>query len=175
MSFGDNAIPLPAYPGARGRRGRRTSGRLHQAIEILWAGMIVALVCVAGLVALSWIQSQGAVTVVREQVSAIHDGQLDKAYDLFSTDYRSGMTLPMFRRWLRRQPLLSGIQNLHIWGRSAWKGTAVLWGSFQDELGHSYPVRYSLVRENGDWRINSFQVRADVPESLPNPERFHYI
>ncbi|MBI3934504.1 MAG: hypothetical protein HY316_07400 [Acidobacteria bacterium] len=167
---------LPAYPGARGRRRASPSaGRFHHAAEILWAGTIVALICVAGLLAIFWIQSQGAVAIVRAQAAAIREGQVERAYDLFSDDYRATMSLPMFRRWLRRQPPLGDIQNLRIWGRSVLWGTAILWGSFQDEVGHSYPVRYSLVRENGDWRIESFQVRADVPEPLPNSERFHYI
>ncbi|MBF8305718.1 MAG: hypothetical protein HW398_906 [Acidobacteria bacterium] len=167
---------VPGYPNAPGRRrGRSSAGGLHRAVEILWAGMIVAVICVAGLLAISWIQSQGAVTIVRAQATAIREGQVERAYDLFSDEYRAAMSLPMFRRWLRRQPPLSGIQNLRIWGRSVWRGTAILWGSFQDDLGHSYPVRYSLVRENGDWRIDSFQVRAEVPETLPNTNRFHYI
>jgi len=173
-----NAAPagLPAYPGGSSRRRRRRSGgRLQHAVEILWGGMIVALISVGCLLAISWIQSQGAVATVRAQATAIREGQLETAYDLFSEDYRSAMSLPMFRRWLRRQQPLSGIQNLHIWGRSVWRGTAILWGSFQDDLGQRYPVRYSLVRENGDWRINSFQVRAEVPEALPNSGRFHYI
>ena len=167
---------LPAYPRSVGRRRRRGSAvRFRHAVEILWAGMIVALVCVAALLALSWIQSQGAVAIVRAQAVAIREGKLESAYDLFSDDYRASMSLSMFRRWLRRQPPLAGIHNLQIWGRSVWRGTAILWGSFQDDLGHSYPVRYSLIRENGDWRIDSFQVRADVPETLPNTEHFHYI
>jgi Domain of unknown function (DUF4864) len=167
---------VPAYPRPGGRRrGVRSAGRFQHAIEILWGGMIVAFVCVAALLALSWIQSQGAVAIVRAQATAIHDGKLDSAYDLFSDDYRASMSLQMFRRWLRRQPSLAAIQNVRIWGRSVWRGTAILWGSFQDDLGHSYPVRYSLIRENGDWRIDGFQVRADVPETLPNTQQFHYI
>jgi hypothetical protein len=176
MPLADSATALPPHPSVKfRRRGRRRGGRLQYAFEILWAGMIVAVVCSAGMVALSWLQSQGAVAVVRQQASEIRAGKLDQAYGLFSSEYRSAMTLPMFRRWLRRQPALAGIQNLHIWGRWAGSGTAVLSGSFQDDFGHSYPVRYSLIRENGDWRIDSFQVREEVPESLPNIERFHYI
>ena len=76
-------------------------------MEILWAGMIVAVICVAGLLAISWIQSQGAVTIVRAQATAIREGQVERAYDLFSDEYRAAMSLPMFRRWLRRQPPLS--------------------------------------------------------------------
>jgi len=172
----ESAGRLPAYPGWRGRsRGRGPDGRFQHAAEILWGGMIVALICVGALLALSWIQSQGAVAIVRAQATAIRDGNLESAYDLFTDDYRASMSLPMFRRWLRRQPPLAAIQNLRIWGRSVWRGTAILRGSFQDDLGHSYPVRYSLIRENGDWRIESFQVRADVPETLPNTEHFNYI
>ena len=176
MSVADSTLALPPHPSLKThRRGRRPTGRLQYAFEILWAGMIVAIVCVAGMIALSWLQSQGAVAVVREQATEIRAGKLDQAYGLFSSDFRSSMTLPMFRRWLHRQPALSSIQNLHIWGRWAGSGTVTLSGSFQDDLGHSYPVRYSLIRENGDWRIDSVQVREEVPESLSNTERFHYI
>ena len=168
--------PLPAYPGAINlRRGQKHTGRLQYAAEILWGGMIVAIVCVGVLLALSWIQSQGAVAIVRAQATAIRDGNFESAYDLFTDDYRASMSLPMFRRWLRRQPPLSAIHNVRIWGRRVWMGTAILWGSFQDDLGQSYPVRYSLVREHGDWRIDSFEVRADLPETLPNTDHFNYI
>ena len=167
---------LPPYPGVRGHSRRRgSSGRFQHAVEILWGGMLVALICVGVLLALSWVQSQGAVATVRAQATAIRDGNVESAYDLFSNEYRAAMSLPMFRRWLQRQPPLAAIQNLRIWGRSAWRDTAVLWGSFQDDLGQSYPVRYSLIRENGDWRVDSFQVQADVPETLPNTEHFNYI
>lgn len=136
---------------------------------------MVAVVCVAAMMAISWIQSQGAVAIVRAQAEAIREGQLERAYDLFSHDYQATMSLPMFRRWLRQRPPLAGIQNLRIRGRSVWRGTAILWGSFQDELGQSYPVRYSLVREAGGWRIDSFQVRVEDAEPLPNTGQNHYI
>jgi hypothetical protein len=176
MSGSESNSTLPPHPLATARkRGRRSGGRLGYALEVIWAGMIVAVVCIAGMMALTWLQSQGAVAIVRQQASEIRAGKLDQAYGLFSSEYRSGVTLPMFRRWLHRQPTFSAVQDLHIWGRSVWRGTAVLWGSFQDDLGHSYPVRYSLVKEDGGWRIDSLEVREDIPESLSNTERFHYI
>ena len=165
---------LPPHPSVR-RRGKHRGGRLQHAVEILWGGMVVALISVVCLVAISWIQSQGAVAIVRAQADAIRDGKVESAYGLFSEEYRASMSLPMFRRWLRRQQPLASIRSLHIWGRSVLRGTATLWGSFQDDLGHSYPIRYSLVRENGDWRIDGFQVRSESPESLPTTESFHYI
>jgi hypothetical protein len=144
-------------------------------MEILWGGILVAVISVAAVLALSWIQSQGAVAIVRAQATAIRDGNFEGAYNLFSDDYRAVMSLPMFRQWLRNQFPLATFQSLRIRGRSVWRGTAILRGSFQDDLGHSYPVRYSLVRENGNWRIDSVQVQSDVPESLPNTQHFNYI
>src|SRR3990170_3934363 len=94
-------------------------------------------------------------------LEAIPDGKVDEAYALFSRSYQAGMSLPMFRRWLRRQKRLANVQHLQFWGRSAWKGTALLWGSFEDNLGHSYPVRYLLVQEEGAWRIDLFQLSAE--------------
>ena len=137
--------------------------------------MLVALACLASMLTISWLQSNGAVQVVREQAEAIREGRVEKAYELLSSEYREGMSLAMFRRWLRRQDHLSDMQELRIWGRLVSRGTATLWGSFDDDLGHSYPVRYILIREDGDWRIDSFQLRGVAPESLPNTQRFHYI
>ena len=71
----------------------------------------------------------------------------------------------MFRRWLRHQDQLVRSEKLQVWGRSALGETAVLWGSFQDNLGNSYPVRYLLVRQNGSWRIDGFHLSEPVRES----------
>ena len=113
--------------------------------------------------------------MVRQQVTALREGNVEKAYQMFSEEYRAGMTLPMFRRWFRRQPSLATIQDVRIWRRSVRGGSVDLWGSFEDGGGHTYPVRYSLIRENGDWRVDSMQMQAVVPESLPKSERFLYI
>jgi hypothetical protein len=137
--------------------------------------MLVALVIVLGLMAYSWIQSQGAIAVVRRQMFALREGNVEQAYALFSADYRSEMTLPRFRRWLERQESLGAIQDVRIWRRSVSRGAVDLWGSLEDGQGHALAVRYSLIREKGEWRVDSLQVQAGSPESLPNSQRFLYI
>ena len=121
------------------------------------------------------VQGDVAVNVVRAQLEAIRDGKVEQAYALFSSEYRAGMTLPMFRRWLRREGRLAKVQNLEFWGRSVWGTTAVLRGSFRDDLGHRYPVRYLLVRENGAWRIENFHLSAEAPESGREEQRLLHI
>ena len=136
---------------------------------------MVALGSIALLLVVSWVRSQGAVTVVRAQVEAIREGEVEKAYALFSAEYRAATTLPMFRRWLRRQARLAKVQYMDFWGRSVWGTTALLWGSFRDDLGHRYPVRYLLIREDGAWRIDNFDLSAEIPDSHHEDQRFLHI
>ncbi len=147
----------------------------RRGLRVLSVAGLVALACVGCLFAVSWVRSQAAVNVVRAHVEAIRAGKVERAYALFSQGYQAGVSLPMFRRWLRRQGRLANVQNVEFWGRSVWGETALLWGRFQDDLGHNYSVRYLLVRENGAWRIDGFHLPAESPDSPSNPTRFLYI
>lgn len=163
--------PVCGTPAVQGRRRSGLAKRLRRALRVLGIGLVVAGASIACLVAVSWIRSQAAVAVVQAQVNDIRGGKVEEAYALFSTGYQSGVSLPMFRRWVGREPRLAKAQNVQLWGRSVWGETAMLWGSFQDDLGHNYPVRYLLVREKGVWRIDGFQMSEQFPDSSPNTIR----
>ncbi len=138
---------------------------------MLATAVLIAVATVIFLLGTSWVRSQRAVHVVEAQIEAIRGGQVEEAYELFSRRYRRATSLPMFRRWLRRQEGLANLQHLQFWGRSVWGQTALLWGRFEDELGHRYPVRYLLVREGGTWRIERFQLATERPDPPPRSER----
>lgn len=162
-------------PAALAGKPGRFSDRLRRASRVFGVGLLVVASSISCLLAVSWVRSRGAVEVVEAQVEAIRIGKVEEAYTFFSTEYQAGVSLPMFRRWLRRQRPLGKVQRLQFWGRSVWGDTAVLWGSFQDDLGHSYPVRYLLIRENGSWRIDGFHLSAEIPDPYPNTTRFIQI
>jgi hypothetical protein len=153
------------------RGPKRFGERLRQAFQILGLIILMTAGLIACLVAVSWVRSQGAVQVVQAQVEAIRGGKVEQAYTLFSSQYQAGVSLPMFRRWLR-QGHFGKMNKLQFWGRSVWGTTAVLWGSFQDDLGHTYPVRYLLIREKGAWRIDGFHLSGEIPDSIPETARF---
>ena len=167
-------LPLENVPAIRYRGGSRGTfaGRLRRLCRILAIGLLVCSGLIAGLLAFSWARSQGAVSVVESQIASIRVGKLEEAYSLFSSRYRAGVSLGIFRRWLRRQGHLGQVQKLQFWGRSVWGETVVLWGSFQDDLGHNYPVRYLLIRENGSWRIDGFRLSEEIPDRFPETTRF---
>jgi hypothetical protein len=164
--------PVPPFSQAPSRRRSRVSKRVRHAIRVLFVGILVAIGSMVCLGAISWVRSQAAVKVVEAQVRAIRGGKVEEAYSLFSSSYQSAHTLPMFRRDLRRREPLDRVQKLEFWGRSVWGQTAVLWGNFQDDLGHNYPVRYLLVKENGAWRVDNFHLSADIPDSVRATVRF---
>lgn len=146
--------------------------RPGRAAGVLAAAGLIAMASVALLFGISWVRSQAAISVVEAQVQAIHEGKIEQAYALFSSSYQAGMSLPMFRRWVRRQGRLTNVRSLQFWGRSVWGATAVLWGRFEDDLGHRFAVRYVLVQEEGDWRIDRFQLAAELPDPAPDRQRF---
>ena len=151
------------------------TARLRRALHVLGIGVLVAAGSMLCMMAVSWVRSRGAVEVVQAQVENMRVGKVEEAYALFSVGYQSGVTLPMFRRWLRRQGQLHSAKKLQFWGRSVWGETAVLWGSFRDDLGHSYPVRYLLIREHGVWRIDAFRLSTQIPESSQDTIHFLHI
>lgn len=153
-------------------RSMRRKGRIFQSLQVLGMGILVAFGTMTLLMAISWIRSQAAVAVVKAQVEDIRGGKLDEAYELFSKEYKSGVSIQMFRRFLRRDTRLTKYQSLEFWGRSALGQTAVLWGSMEDKLGRSSPVRYQLVRENGSWKIEGFHISAEIADPNPEPVRF---
>jgi len=173
-------FPRPRRIGGAGRtssgpgreHGREPSRRrARRALGVLGAAVLIAVATVIFLVGMSWVRSEGAIQVVEAQVQAIRAGNVEEAYGLFSRGYQRGTSLPSFRRWLRRQGGLANVQNLQFWGRSVWGRTAVLWGRFEDDLGHRYPVRYLLVREGGVWRIERFQLSSQIPDPPARSER----
>ena len=166
------STPVPPFSQAPPRRRKRISRRVRHSVQVLCVAILVAFGSAVCLGAISWVRSQAAVKVVEAQVRAIRGGKVEEAYSLFSSSYQSAHTLPMFRRDLRRREPLDRVQKLEFWGRSVWGETAVLWGSFQDDLGHSYPVRYLLVKENGSWRVDNFHLSADIPDSVRSTVRF---
>ena len=153
------------------RAPKRSGRRARRALGVLAAAVLVAVASLIFLIGMSWVRSQAAVHAVELQIEAIRSGHVEEAYDMFSRSYRRGTSLPMFRRWLRRQGGLTNVQNLQFWGRSVWGRTALLWGRFEDDLGHRYPVRYLLVREGGTWRIDRFQMASELPDPPPSSER----
>ncbi|MBI4458765.1 MAG: hypothetical protein HY648_01735 [Acidobacteria bacterium] len=157
-------------------RHNRHLRRLRQLAAVFGIGLAVAFGCIVLLAGFSWIRSQPAVNVAQEQIELIRNGKVEQAYALFSREYQAGTTLPMFRRWLRRQGRLSHVRYLRFWGRSVWGRTVLLRGNFQDDLGNRYPVRYVVIRENGSWRVRYLQLPvAETPDSQPSPERLLYI
>jgi hypothetical protein len=144
-------------------------------LRVLGIGVAVAVGSLLAMLAMSWVRSQAAIAVVQTHVEDIRGGKVEEAYALFSTGYRSGVTLPMFRRFLRREDRLVNVQEVDFWGRSVWGETALLWGSFRDNLGHRFPVRYLLVRENGSWKIENFHLSAAALDSAPASVRMLHI
>ncbi|MBI2817277.1 MAG: DUF4864 domain-containing protein [Acidobacteria bacterium] len=162
-------------PAARSRKRSGITRRLRRTVQALGIGLMVAAGSLLFLMALFWVRSQGAVAVVQAQIEDLRGGKVEEAYALFSRSYRAGVSLAAFRGWVERQERLIKAQRVEFWGRSVWGETATLWGTFHDDLGHSYPVRYVLIRENGSWRVDGLRLAPEVSETPSSTVRIIQI
>ena len=143
---------------------RSRAARLRNAWRMFRGTLVLMSLLASGFMIYTWIGVTTAVRTVEKQAAAIRDGRIDEAYQLFSAEYRAGNSLPMFRAWVDRHEEFSRAQDMRIWSRSLRNRSAVLWGLVQDYRGQRYPIRYQMVRESGEWRVNELTMRRSWAE-----------
>lgn len=164
-------------PNSAHRRFDRRSraSRLRGAWRMFRATLTVFSLLAGGFIIYNWLGMAAAQRIVEQQAVAIRDGRIEDAYKMFSESYRAENSLGMFRAWVERHEEFTRAQELRIWSRSLRSERAVLWGLVQDYQGQGYPVRYRMVREAGEWRVDELTMRrawaSDSLDELP-PESF---
>ena len=154
---------------------RSRASRLRGAWRMFRATLTLLCLLAGGFIVYSWLGMAAAQRIVEQQAAAIRDGRLDDAYALFSESYRAENSIGSFRAWVERHEEFTRAQDMRIWSRSMRDERAVLWGVVQDYQGQGYPVRYRMIREAGQWRIDELTMRrAWVSDSLSElpPESF---
>jgi hypothetical protein len=143
---------------------RSRASRLRGAWRMFRATLMLFSLMAAGFIIYTWLGMASAVRIVEQQAAAIRDGRIDDAYNLFSETYRAENSMGMFRAWVARHEEFSKAQDMRIWSRTMRNERAVLWGVVQDYQGQGFPVRYRMVRERGEWRIDEMTMRRSWAE-----------
>ncbi|MDQ7822292.1 MAG: hypothetical protein RDV48_05815 [Candidatus Eremiobacteraeota bacterium] len=108
-------------------------------------------------------KSEGGETVAT-YFSKLNSGSVEGAYDLFSSDYKARKSLEGFRRSLREAYyILRTIDTIKSEDTRAEISTEVLISPRgdmtvliqNDPLGEKRRCRFSLIKEGGQWKIDS--------------------
>lgn len=107
---------------------------------------------------------EAIITSVSNQLQAIRLGNIKNAYELYgSKDFKSKTELPLFEQFINHYPNLTLFDNIELTGFDQTKNKAKI-NLILFHQGKPLNLEYSLINENGVWKIWSMQVISN-PES----------
>ncbi len=140
----------PAAPAAKPRRRMKTWQKIV-------AGIVVFIV---GVIALAMFATGGLVKPVERHFAALHAGDVVGAYSELAVVTRQQTSLDAFKAMLAENPGLTHVTKESFSSRQTGDGQGELKGTLEVDGGGKLPIEIRLVKENGQWKILAYHVRA---------------
>lgn len=126
---------------------------------IIGGGVLVLIgVLVAGVIFLAFALSSGAVEAMEEHLDLLKQGQIERAYDGTSSEFRSVTSLEDYRAFVAAYPALSAVESSSFAERSVENDVATLGGTIVDPAGRKSTIRARLTKEGDDWKVMAVEV-----------------
>ena len=120
-------------------------------------GGVVAFIILA--IGLAFYFTAGMVGVVEKQLDLLRQGDIKGAYALTSKDFQKATSLERFTAFVKNYPSLSQNQGHTFTTRSIENNIGTVKGTLTAKDGAVTPVKFQLVKEQGEWRILFIEVR----------------
>lgn len=116
---------------------------------------LLALVCVtAGI-----IFTESWADVVTYQLDAIKKGDVDKAYNEYTSEsFRKVTSLKQFQEFIDAHPAFINVESAFFTKRSIKDHLRTLRGHLLLHDHETIPIEYRLIKENGEWKIQSIRL-----------------
>jgi len=110
-----------------------------------------------GIFWLVWEWTSEPVRVTREHLDAINREDYPHAYSLLSTSLKAELSLEDFTNHVRQNPQIFKTTDSTFSNRNIENDVCTLRGTVTSTEGGKTPVRITLVKEGGQWRIRAFR------------------
>ncbi len=123
------------------------------------AGLFVVLIVAigGGIFWLFWEATSAPVRVTREHLDAINQEDYPRAYGLLSASLKAELSLEDFTNHVRANPQIFKTSDSTFSSRNIENDVCTLRGTVTSTEGGKTPVRVTLVKEGGEWRIRGFR------------------
>jgi hypothetical protein len=172
--------PLPPRPATAARVVTPVTGDAPPPAKkargpLFWIGggccgcLVLVLVFLGVIGGGAYFMTSGAVEAVRAQIADVKKGDMAAAYGRMSDEYRSQHTMEDFVAFVDRHPALKQNTDSTFMSRNVKNDTASLAGTLAGANAAKEDVAYTLVKENGNWKISSIAFGDDTGAPTGEP------
>jgi hypothetical protein len=119
--------------------------------------LLLVLLGVFGAVSMAWFGTKGVRDAAHAQLEDLRKGDLDAAYARCSESYRAQVSAPDFLAFVAEHPALAENAEASFPSTSVQNEVAELGGVLTSRSGQREPVRYRLVKEAGEWKVDRIE------------------
>jgi hypothetical protein len=94
--------------------------------------------------------------VVKAQIKALNDGEINDAYGYFSVEYRKKHSLSSFKSEINVFSDALPIEQTSLNKVTVENNKAIVDGMLTGHNGVVFPVHYILIREKSEWKIDQY-------------------
>ena len=129
-------------------------------------GIKIALYVIGGFVAfvaliigVAFYATSGPVKAVDANLLLLRQGKIEEAYKATAKDFQNAVDFETYQKFLSDYPSFKNNKSASYSSRAVENDTATLQGTLTANDGGATPVEFKLVKENGEWRILSMEVK----------------
>jgi len=120
--------------------------------------LVVSVAVIAGIFLIVKKATAGPEEVVHAFLEAASAGDYAAAHDYFSAPLKEAQSLEDFTAAAEANPMFFKVAETTFNNRSIDTAGAELSGTATLEVGTVVPASFKLVRENGEWKLISYQI-----------------
>ncbi len=131
--------------------------------------IVIIFVSIGIIIGLVFYFTSGATKSANNFFSLIKNGKIDNAYETLSEQFKHKTTLENFKIFIETYSINDF--NSVFWNyRKRNLHTTELEGNFKTKNNQSVPIKVDLVKEDGQWKILSIDVKGgiDQAKTIPN-------
>lgn len=133
-----------------------------------WFKLVTSLSVIALIIVTAGILfTEHLVDVIDDQLQALREHQIDKAYfDFTSKEFQRTTSFNQFKNFIEAYPVFENNQSAHFSQRSIEHNVATMKGQLTTQDHLKNPIEYKLTKEGGKWKI--LTIRLLKPSAIKN-------
>lgn len=105
------------------------------------------------------IDSHQQLALIENQLAALREGDVDKAYFLYtSLEFKKTTSLKQFKQFIGSSRVFSENKSFHFNSVNFEKAIATFEGTLISKEGEALQTEYDLIQEDGKWKILGIQL-----------------